>query len=440
MTESLLLTQPAKQMPNSIQLEFTILGCVVFDNNLIDRMPLLGPEHFYSQQHADIYAAMLALRQDGEPITPFTVRIDEDSPVVQQAGGVARYLGSALAACHACSNPAQEARLLIDLAQKRKFIMECRRFMDAACEEDDQASAEEHSALLNASLESLLRGGQGEFMSNLAVTDAILADLKDHRQAFSTGIPKLDMAMGGGMYPGRSYGFAAKKKVGKTILAATISCNLNTEGVKHLFIAAEMSAKEIHQRNICRLIDAFPSDFRKDQSANLDFQGRISRSRAESKGCTLYHNAPGLTFAELKRIASAAVYQHRVKGIILDYWQLVGGKEARKNTSEHLDEVAQWLADFGRKHGVWMLVMAQINQSGNTRGGEGIRLAFDQVYQIRGMAVPQGEEMVEDLSIPRRWLEMMDTRYTAWADVGSENNPGLYLNEKGPFFEPQEEA
>lgn len=72
--------------------------------------------------------------------------------------------------------------------------------------------------------------------------------------------------------------------------------------------------------------------------------------------------------------------------------------------------------------------MAQINQDGNTRGGEGIRMAFDQVYQIRGV----GEK--EDISVPERWLEMMDTRYTKWMNVGDTNGGGYTVHECGPYF------
>ena len=42
----------------------------------------------------------------------------------------------------------------------------------------------------------------------------------------------------------------------------------------------------------------------------------------------------------------------------------------------HPVEIAQWIADFSRRNGIWSITMAQLNQEDNTRGGEGIRLAF----------------------------------------------------------------
>ena len=66
------------------------------------------------------------------------------------------------------------------------------------------------------------------------MTEKILAAMKSKKRPYSTGLRKLDEAMGGGLYPGKSYGFAARKKVGKTILAGTISCNLAQQAGKRL--------------------------------------------------------------------------------------------------------------------------------------------------------------------------------------------------------------
>ena len=44
---------------------------------------------------------------------------------------------------------------------------------------------------------------------------------------YSTGLPQLDNSMGGGLFEGKMYGFSARKKGGKTLLAGTVSYNLN---------------------------------------------------------------------------------------------------------------------------------------------------------------------------------------------------------------------
>jgi replicative DNA helicase len=210
-----------------------------------------------------------------------------------------------------------------------------------------------------------------------------------------------------------------------TVLAGTISHNLNQRGIRHIFICGEMSPEEVHQRNLCRELGFFPSIFRSPKAQEFKLQERIAAIAAASKRACIYRKAPGLTFSQLRQIVASAVERKNITGMILDYWQLVGGKPSGKSTAEHLDEVAQWIADYCRREGLWSIVMAQINQDGNTRGGEGLRLAFDQVYQIHR----------DDPGKPEAWIEMMETRYTPWVSIGSETEAGLLLNEQGPYFE-----
>jgi hypothetical protein len=69
--------------------------------------------------------------------------------------------------------------------------------------------------------------------------------------------------------------------------------------------------------------------------------------------------------------------------------------------------------------------MCQLNQEDNTRNGEGIQLAFDQVYKI----------CRRDEYASEYWLEMMATRYTQWIDVGSAECPAFIRKPQGPYFQ-----
>jgi replicative DNA helicase len=416
-----------KNYPSDINLEYSLLGWILSENKLISQLGYLQPSDFYSAPYMDIFAAMVKLFSNGEEITPFTIKpllSKERVESFAEMGGIVQYLGKALIECHLNPWPQDIAKYLHGLSQKRKLFVACEDVMGM----DDKKSVEEAAAELSKTIDKINYASPlNDFQSDYEVGEEIIKDLMDNRQPYSTGITRLDNAMGGGLYPGRSYGFAAKKKIGKTVLAGTISMNLAKQGIKHLFVCGEMSPKEIQQRNLARLTDTFPSAFRTDYSKDRAFQNKIAEAVRTSTRNVLFRNAPGLTFDELRRVFTSAVERHGVKGCILDYWQLVGGKGKHQSTSEHLDEVAQWIADFSRKHGTWTIMMAQINQEGNTRGGEGVRLAFDQVYHMKAPG--------DDPSRSARYLEMMDTRYTKWLNIGSETEDRLRMNEKGPFFE-----
>jgi replicative DNA helicase len=268
--------------------------------------------------------------------------------------------------------------------------------------------------------------------SDQEVTLEIIESIKNDDRPFSTGLSRLDKAMDGGMYPGKAYGICARKKVGKTIMAGTISYNLEKAGVKHLFICAEMGSMEIHQRYLSRELEVFPSAFRTDYRNRPDFQAKLYEAAKRYKKNLIYQNAPGITLDQLKLYVARGINNYKIKGFILDYWQLVQGKGKNQSDASHLDAVAQWIAQVCKEHDIWAVVTAQINQEGNTRGGEGIRLAFDQVYTLQCPG--------DDVTRSDRWMEMNDTRYTAWNNIGSDLEPGLLLEQKGMFFRERETA
>jgi replicative DNA helicase len=406
----------------NIEMEQALLGAILADNSHMHGIRALRAEHFFEPVHQRIFEAITTRTANGGVASPTLLRHNFDNDEALRDIGGGRYLGKLAAAAFHVFDPLDFEREIISLWRGRQLREVWQRGIGAL----EQGRIEEAAAEVNAATHKVLFEATASFFrTDFDIATEILDDLKAERTAYSTGLPALDVTMGGGLYPGMAYGFAARKKCGKTILASTIACNLNLAGVRHLFICGEMSAKEVHQRTLARLADEFPSGFR-TRHTDERFGNRIADAAMKSHRCTLYLDAPGITFEHLRRACAAAVATKGIKGIILDYWQLVGGKEARQSTSEHLDLVAQWIADFCRKHQLWAVVMAQINQEGNTRGGEGIRLAFDQVYQIH---------RPEDRTLPHVWLEMLDTRYTAWSDVGSETLPAFLINGKGPYFE-----
>lgn len=410
----------------SIEAEQAILGAMLIDNSCIIHIGSLEEKHFYEPVHRRLFKAMLVEWQHGRNFNPITLRpiFDTDPDLIDI--GRAAYLGKLAAAAIAVYNLQDYVTLVVNLALRRTIADACDKARAAIY---DVAGGDplEIALSISAIVNDATGDSQGSFFQDdYEVTEMILEEMKRDAKPQSTGYYKLDLAMDGGLYPGKSYGFAARKKMGKTILAGSISCNLNLAGVKHLFICGEMSPAEVQKRTLARLMRVKQSLFNSKEGRNSIFMKRILDEISGSKRAVIYKNAPGITFEDLKRYVLLARMRKKIDGFILDYWQLVGGKPKGKSTAEHLDEVAQWIADTCRKYNLWSITMAQINQEGNTRGGEGIRLAFDQVYTLQAPG--------DDPGRTTRWLDMSDTRYTAWRSVGTENNPGFYLNEFGPYF------
>lgn len=410
----------------NVKAEQAVLGTLMLGGlEGFQKINFLKPEHFFEPVHKRIFETISTMFQNGTNPTPVTMKNHFDSDAALADIGGAGYL-SKLAGLSSMINLKSHAQAIVESYTRRRLSQLGYWLQDAARDYTDGKNAPEILGSANRILEEINSQTQThEILSSRQVGLNIVESFKNPLMCYKTGILKLDEAMGGGLYEGKAYGIAARKKVGKTIMASTISYNLNESGIKHLFIAAEMSPTEIQQRNIARGINRNSIMFLTQQREEFEFQSRVADfSVNRDAGNILYLHIPGITFDELKRNIAMSVYKHGIKGFIFDYFQLVRGINPRQGKVEFFDEVAQWIADFCRQEKLWSITTAQINQEDNIRWGEGMRLAFDQVYHL------QKSEQQESMY----FMEMMDTRYTPWMEIGTATAPIIQMQKSGPFF------
>lgn len=417
----------------NLDAEQGILGALLVNNDaLLLCKPKLNPEYFSVPVHQRICAAVQQAVFEGGRANPVTLKaqFDED-PDLLDMGDTAYLYKIARNAVTVIHIP-DYCEVLRDLWARRTAAQETMAFLrDLNSNHDDGVDtliAKYNQQVLRISED----GSDGGFETLRSLGEQIVEDLKAERTAGrSTGFPRLDKAMDGGLYRGMSYGFVGRKKTGKTGFAGTLSHNIaiaqNEEGLnqRHLVICGEMKAKEVVQRMYARMTNTHPSAFRNPYGNSTHFLNKIAVEVTQSAKNPLFKTAPGLSFQKLQEIIASAVSRYKIEGFILDYWQLVTGKQKSQSQAEHLDEVAQWISNISRDLNIWSITLGQLNKEENTRGSEGMRLAFDQVYAIKR----------PDITQSGMWLEMLETRYTPWANVGDENHPSFLQRDQGPYFE-----
>lgn len=404
----------------SPDLERAILGTLLAHDDAASRVAFLRPDDFAFAEHAEIWRAIQELHAKGITATAHMLRDREG------CGGFDYLLALANAWSGYRTTLESYAEEVRSLAVKRRLVDLAAEVIETTSPDPD-IPGDEAAATVIRDLTSLAGEGIRQTPDNADIAEAIVHDLETDLPCFATGLPDLDFAMGGGLFAGKLYGVAARKKVGKTILLGTISYNLNQAGVKHLFIPLEMGSKEIEQRNIARALEF--NSIRFLTRDNADLSKRVASYAVTTPRNTLYADSPGATLEALRATIARHVAGSRIKGVILDYWQLVGGKAPKETEEYHLRTVAQWLAEIARKERIFVLTAAQVNQDGNTRGGEGLKLACDQYFTLH-----------RDKNAVGAWLEMEESRYTLYHHVGAESSPGLFLSGHGPHFTDAAEA
>lgn len=425
-------TRPTKRqsLPSPLtnpDAEAVTLGSALYDEKFYaEAASFLRPEHFADPLNAWVWRQIGATVAEGR--TP--------NSLIQTAKATDPAVAGYLVSLVGMSTPGMFARdvavVVLDLAQRRSLIRTAEEMQAAA--RDLEQSADAAIADGVRMLHGLAQGSPGGEIGKRALGLQIAERLTQPAVFYRTGLSLWDEAMGGGLFPEKVIGIAARTKVGKTTLLGTVSHNLNWAGVPHVYCAGEMTPREIEERNLARELDINSMVFlrgRDNPQAAL-VQARVKQKAEQIPDVMRYEGRSA--FRSLNSLEDAIgrhIVRHGIVGVIVDYWQLVGGRKGGESEVDHLGRIAGRFEEIAKRTGLWFLVSAQQNQQGNTRGGEGLKLSCDQYYDLHR------EEGESDA-----WMELKLSRYTPYRNVGVYDyqrevivEPGLYLNKNGPWFE-----
>lgn len=115
--------------PHDLHAEAAILSSILFpidaqnqSHVLADIVPLLQPQHMYSDAHRRIYSAVLELRASGRPVDAITVRSYlADAGRLEQIGGE-QYLDDLMLKVPATAYPVEHAKIIVAKARVRAMI------------------------------------------------------------------------------------------------------------------------------------------------------------------------------------------------------------------------------------------------------------------------------------------------------------------------------
>jgi len=404
---------------NVMEAEQKLLGALLCGDAItkLSRIQLLQESHFEHPAHGKILTAIREQVSKGIEPSPVVLSAYMPESLFDGHGG-SRYLAELAGLGSLVFGLSDIANSITEKHMRRQFMSK----VESVLKGEITNSADAISDLMEQ-LSILRDSAEGWQLKNFQeMAAAIVQEMEHEPKINSTGLKLLDEAMEGGLQSRRSYYVAGESGVGKTVLLGTISYNLNKTNVPHLFIAAEMGAMQIHQRQMARSMMEHTNSFIfKRRDSKFISKAILQVGEEGSKG--LYFDAPAISFERLKQVLGYAVSKYGIKGLILDYIQLVTGKPKGESDAAFIGEVAQWLAAFCGKNDIWLLSVAQLNRDGDILGSGGIKRAADQIYHIKKNT---GDGV---------YLECDKSRYTMQNHVGSESYPAFRLNKFGAFFE-----
>ena len=360
--------------PHDLDLERSVLGALLIDANAIVKViEFLKAEHFYRRAHSDVYQAIRNLYEAREPADLVTVPVElKKMGRLIDVGGVS-FLTELVNSVPTAANIEAYARLIRDLYIRRSLLTAAGEIGNISFEDDDVDSLLDRAEqVLFAISNEKVHQDFTPVKDTLEITFERLDELSKQKgslRGVPTGLKSLDRMLFG-LQKENLIILAARPSVGKSSLAINIAQYAAT--VKKVGIALfslEMGAESIVDRMISAQGDI---DNWRITTGNLeadDFEKYSMAAGELSEAPIFIDDTPGISALEMRTKARRLMMENDVGLIIVDYLQLVRGRNLQSRVQE-VSEISLALKNLARELKVPVLALSQLSRAVEQRGGD----------------------------------------------------------------------
>ncbi|MFY0595950.1 MAG: replicative DNA helicase [Cognatishimia sp.] len=380
--------QDGDPMPHSIEAEQQLLGAILTNNDIFDRVAsVINSSHFYDPVHARIYEVAHARIAKNNLASPVTLKAFlEDDEGLKELGGPA-YLARLAASAISAYAAKDYAQMIYDMAIRRELIglgneiSSRAQTMDVA-EEPREQIVQAEQALYKLSEQGKTDSGFVSFLK--AVTEAVntanAAYQRDGGLAgVSTGLIDMDKKLGG-LHPSDLLILAGRPSMGKTSLATNIAFNVakaykkgirpdGTEGTVEGgvvgFYSLEMSSEQLAARILSEAAQVPSQQIRSGDMTEEEFRRFVDAAKS-LEACPLFiDDTPALPIAQLAARARRLKRTHGLDLLIIDYLQLCRG--TAENRVQEIGEISMGMKAIAKELNIPVIALSQLSRGVESR-------------------------------------------------------------------------
>jgi replicative DNA helicase len=363
--------------PHDLEAEQSVLGAILLSDTTLYGLVIedgLRPEDFYRDKHATVFAAMLELYNDSEPIDELML-IDRlrSTNRLEDVGGPG-FVYELATAVPAAGNVRHYAHIVKEHALMRRLLTTTWQI---------QASVHSREApprdLVEQAERAMLEVAHDDRRQDFRSIDAVLTDELVKMQRLSaegtalTGTPSgfrdLD-ELTGGFQPGNLIILAARPSMGKSALVTNIAENAAIDHRKAVALfSLEMSETELAQRFVASQANIKGEELRKGRVAPSKWP-KILRASQTLAGAPLYvDDSSDLSILEVRAKARRLAQQHPdgLGLIIVDYLQLLRADGRIDSRTEQVGQMSRGLKILARELDVPVIALSQLNRGVESR-------------------------------------------------------------------------
>lgn len=362
---------PDRMPPHHTEAEQAVLGSIFLEpESLIAASEHLTASDFYLSHHQKIFAAMLSLGEEGEPVdlVSVTTRL-KDQGLLDEVGGV-QYLSDLSLSVPSAANLPFYAKLVADKAILRRLI---RTASEIAAQ--SYTGVDSVDTILTDAEKAILELSQKRTQTGFVKIADILMQTYTQLEHISksggevTGVPTgyhdLDR-LTSGFQPSDFIVVAARPSVGKTAFALNVAQNVAVRSRQPVAIfSLEMSATQLAMRMLAAEANLDAGKLRTGKLSEEEWEKLIMGMGTLSDSPIYIDDTPGITVAEIR---SGLRRLHAELGgigmVMIDYLQLITGRSrGGDNRQQEISEISRHLKGTARELNVPVVALSQLSRA-----------------------------------------------------------------------------
>jgi replicative DNA helicase len=395
---------------HNLDAEQALLGALLYDNRLLERLPALTGAHFFEPLHGDMFEEAARLIRANRAATATTLLAWAKEHIPADIGGTT-YLLDLLASAALPTHAVEYAGEITGLALQREIAAIGRELEDNAQRGDPlEALAAAEAQLRALELQSVTINSADAPEAG----EAFIAGLT--RPAILTGYTALDERLGG-LMRGDLIILGGRPSMGKTALGTEIGRNVARRGGAVHLASLEMSKEQIARRCIgaATFHEASALDrieyFRLRPGATGFDMDKLHGIAATLPRSLIIDDRPAQTVAQIEAGARATRRRlGRLDLIVVDYLQLMRAASRVGNRVHEIEETTQGLKALAKRLDCPVLALCQLSRAIEGREDKRPQLAdlrdsgaieqdadvvlavYREAYYLQRSAPPQGDE------------------------------------------------
>ena len=303
--------------------ERAVLGGLLLDNTAFSLVvPMLRPADFAMPAHAAIYDAMLSLSGRELPVDVVTLASELRAHDRLNTVGGAQFLGELTDTLPTAAHIVAHARIVRDLARTRRAIDACHVAVHKLRTGSPLGAA--HTALGTAFDDADDTGPAARVEDDINDLFATTYARRDgSEKPLPTPWSQVDTLLGGGWWPGM-YVLVGGTGIGKTQWAVQASVKAAQAGVRVLYLALELSRRDLAARVVGVLSGVSWSGLLRGTLSDDDLV-RAQNARRVVEGLPL-HTECGPPYGYGAEAMASRAWALRSTFVVLDYLQLCSGR------------------------------------------------------------------------------------------------------------------